>query len=153
MCRRQWSQRAKNELVEYVNREANAGFDVDVLTIGFARRAAAYKRADLVFEDIGRLRYIAHDAGPLQIMFAGKAHPRDDVGKRLIQRVFRMASQLDRDLPVAYLPNYDMRIGRLMTGGVDLWLNTPQPPLGGWSLPVRDLSRGSTRVRMGTRLG
>ena len=100
-----------------------------MLTIGFARRAAAYKRADLVFEDIGRLRHIARNTGPLQIMFAGKAHPRDDVGKRLIQRVFRMASELDGDLPITYLPNYDMRIGRLMTGGVDLWLNTPQPPL------------------------
>jgi starch phosphorylase len=122
-------QRAKRELVGYVNREANAGFDVDVLTIGFARRAAAYKRADLVFEDIGRLRHIARDAGPLQIVFAGKAHPRDDVGKQLIQRIFRMATELDGDVPVAYLPNYDMHIGRLMTAGADLWLNTPQPPL------------------------
>jgi starch phosphorylase len=120
---------AKRQLIEYVNLEANAGFDLDVLTIGFARRATAYKRADLVFEDLARLRHIARQVGPLQIVFAGKAHPRDDVGKRLIQRVVGMASELGSELPVVYLPNYDMRIGRLITAGVDLWLNTPQPPL------------------------
>ncbi|MGB6042940.1 MAG: alpha-glucan family phosphorylase, partial [Pirellulales bacterium] len=122
-------QRAKRDLVEYINRESNAGFDVDVLTIGFARRAAAYKRADLVFEDIGRLRRIALDIGPLQLVFAGKAHPRDEESKRLIQRIFREASELGPELPVAYLPNYDIRMGRIMTAGADIWLNTPQPPL------------------------
>ncbi|MEX1027749.1 MAG: alpha-glucan family phosphorylase [Candidatus Paceibacterota bacterium] len=122
----QW---AKHDLLEYVNREANAGFDADVMTIGFARRATAYKRADLLFEDIDRLRQLAHEAGSLQIVFAGKAHPRDDAGKRLIQRVFRLAAELKGDVPIVYLPNYDMHLGRLMTAGADLWLNTPQPPL------------------------
>ncbi len=122
-------QRAKRGLVEYVNREASAGFDVDVLTIGFARRATAYKRADLVFEDISRLRHIARNLGPVQIVFAGKAHPLDEAGKHLIQEVFRMATELDGDVPVAYLPNYDIHIGRLMTAGADVWMNTPQPPL------------------------
>jgi len=126
-----WSahESARRELVEYVNRETNAGFDSEVLTIGFARRAAAYKRADLVFEDLNRLRHIAHHVGQLQIVFAGKAHPSDEEGKYLIQRVTRMASELAGDVPVAYLPNYDIRIARLLTAGSDLWLNTPQPPL------------------------
>jgi starch phosphorylase len=122
-------QRGKRELLDYVNRETNAGFDADVLTIGFARRATAYKRADLLFEDLERLRRIAREAGPLQVVFAGKAHPRDEVGKRLIQRVLCLAAELRSDMPVVYLPNYDMRMGRLITAGVDVWLNTPQPPL------------------------
>ncbi len=120
---------AKRALIEYVNRTTNAGLDADAMTIGFARRATSYKRADLVFEDAERLRHIVRDVGPVQIVFAGKAHPRDNDGKRLIQRVVRMASELSADLPVVYLPNYDMRMGQLMTAGVDLWLNTPQPPL------------------------
>jgi starch phosphorylase len=115
--------------VEFVNRETNAGFDFDVLTVGLARRATAYKRPDLVFEDVGRLRQVARSAGALQLVFSGKAHPQDDDGKRVIQRIFRVASELKGELPIAYLPNYDMRMARLMTAGVDLWLNTPQPPL------------------------
>jgi starch phosphorylase len=122
-------QRAKCEFVEFVNRETNAGFDLDVLTVGLARRATAYKRPDLVFEDVGRLRQVARSAGALQLVFSGKAHPQDDDGKRVIQRIFRVASELKGELPIAYLPNYDMRMARLMTAGVDLWLNTPQPPL------------------------
>jgi starch phosphorylase len=122
-------QRAKQELIGYVNSKAQVTFETDVLTLGFARRATAYKRADLLFEDIHRLRQIAAEVGRVQIVFAGKAHPRDDVGKQLIQRVIHMASELRGAVPVAYLSNYDMRVGRLVTAGADLWLNTPQPPL------------------------
>ena len=122
-------QRVKRELLDHVNSATNVGFDVNVLTIGFARRATAYKRADLVFEDVTRLRQIAQQAGPLQIVFAGKAHPQDVEGKRLIQRVYGLAAELGGDVPVAYLPNYEMRMARLMTAGSDVWLNTPQPPL------------------------
>jgi starch phosphorylase len=112
-----------------VNRELNTGFDVDVLTLGFARRAAAYKRADLVFHDLERLRRIASENGGLQLVFAGKAHPRDEEGKKLIQRVVQIGRSLAGSVGVAYLPNYDMDVAGLLTSGVDVWLNTPQPPL------------------------
>ena len=76
------TQQAKHELLTYVNRETNAGMDVDVLTLGFARRAATYKRADLLFRDLERLRRSSAEAGPLQIVYAGKAHPQDDQAAR-----------------------------------------------------------------------
>jgi starch phosphorylase len=120
---------AKHELIDYVNRETNGGFDLDTLTIGFARRAAAYKRADLVLQDPTRLKRIAQRAGPLQIVFSGKAHPRDEDGKRLIRRIFQAARELRLDVPVVYLPDYDMNLARLLTAGVDIWLNTPEAPL------------------------
>jgi len=122
-------QAAKRRLVEFTNREANAGFDVDVLTLGFARRAATYKRADLVFHDVERLRRIAGQHGGLQLVFAGKAHPKDDEGKKLIQRVVEVGRSLAGSVAVAYLPNYDMELAVLLTSGVDVWLNTPQRPL------------------------
>jgi starch phosphorylase len=120
---------AKRRLVESVNREANAGFDVDVLTLGFARRAATYKRADMIFHDVERLRRIASQHGGLQIIFAGKAHPKDEEGKKLIQRVVQVGQSLEGSVPVAYLPNYDMELAGLLTSGSDVWLNTPQRPL------------------------
>ena len=120
---------AKRALLEYVNRETNAGFDNAVLTIGFARRAATYKRADLLFRDLERLKSIAAKAGRLQILYAGKAHPQDQGGKQLIQRIFQAREALKRDIKVVYLANYDMDLAKLLTGGVDVWLNTPQPPL------------------------
>jgi starch phosphorylase len=119
-------QRSKHVLIEYANREVNAGFDRDFLTIGFARRAALYKRADLVFEDIQRLKKIARDGGNFQLVFAGKAHPQNQEGIELIQRIFQIKNTLRDEIPIAYLPNYDMNLGRLMTAGVDVWLNTPQ---------------------------
>ena len=119
---------AKRELIRLVNRETNAGMDVDLLTIGFARRAATYKRADLVFANMDRLRNIAANTGPIQLVFAGKAHPQDHAGKELIQRVFQARGALKKEIKVAYLQNYDIELGRLVTSGVDVWLNTPQPP-------------------------
>jgi len=120
---------AKRRLVEFVNREVNAGFDLDILTLGFARRAATYKRADLVFHDAERLRGIASRHGGLQLVFAGKAHPKDEEGKKLIQRVVGASRSLADDVAVTYLPNYDMELAELLTSGVDVWLNTPQRPL------------------------
>src|ERR1019366_7903692 len=120
---------AKRELVEYVNRETNAGLDVDVLTLGFARRAATYKRADLLFRDPDRLRGIAAKAGRLQIIYAGKAHPRDQEGKQLIQRIFQARNALKNDIHICYLPNYDMDLARRLVAGVDVWLNTPEAPM------------------------
>jgi starch phosphorylase len=100
-----------------------------VLTIGFARRATAYKRADLLFTDLERLRKIVSQVGGLQIIYAGKAHPRDTDGKALIQRIFEVKKALQGEISIAFVENYDMSIAKLMTSGVDLWLNTPQPPL------------------------
>lgn len=119
---------AKRELIGLVNRHTNAGMDERVLTLGFARRAAAYKRADLVFTDLERVKRIASTAGPIQLVFGGKAHPRDDEGKAMIQRVVGAAAALGRDVPVAYLENYDVDMARTMTAGVDVWLNSPLPP-------------------------
>ena len=119
---------AKRRLIQYANRETNAGMDLHVFTIGFARRAAAYKRADLLFHDVDRLKAIAAGAGPFQLVFAGKAHPQDEAGKEIIRRIFRFKEVLRREIKIAYLENYDFDLGKLMTGGVDLWLNTPQPP-------------------------
>ena len=120
---------AKHQLIEYVNRTTNAGMDVDVLTLGFARRATAYKRPDLVFQEVERLRHIARQVGPLQLVYAGKAHPRDHQGKELIKRIHDVEEVLNSDIKIAYLPNYDMTLGRLLTAGTDVWLNTPQPPM------------------------
>jgi starch phosphorylase len=120
---------AKRTLVEHVNRESNAGFDRDVLTIGFARRFAAYKRAGLIFQDLDRLKKIAREAGAMQIVFAGKAHPRDRDGKDLIARMHEMRDALQGVIAVSYLTNYDMEVARMLCSGVDVWLNTPLPPM------------------------
>jgi starch phosphorylase len=120
---------AKQTLVDYVNRETNAGLDRDVLTIGFARRAAAYKRGTLIFHDIERLAAIAQRGGPLQIIFSGKAHPRDQDGKTLIHRIHELRDALRGTIRVAYLTNYDMTLAKLLCAGVDVWLNTPLPPM------------------------
>jgi len=120
---------AKKPLIQYVNRETNAGMDVDVLTLGFARRATTYKRADLLFADPERLKGIAAKAGGLQVIYGGKAHPRDYGGKELIQRIFQAKELLKRDIKIVYLENYDMDLAKMMIAGVDVWLNTPQPPL------------------------
>lgn len=122
-------QREKRNLIRYVNRQTNAGMDVDVLTIGFARRATAYKRPDLVFRDLQRLKKLAQQGRGLQLIFAGKAHPRDEAGKALIRQLFAAKQALRQEIRIAYLPNYDLALGGLMTAGADLWLNTPEPPL------------------------
>jgi starch phosphorylase len=121
--------RAKEQLLRYVNRQTNIGMDLDFFTIGFARRTATYKRADLLFTDIQRLKSIASKATPIQIVYAGKAHPQDQEGKEIIKRIFQFKEILKDDIKIAYLQNYDLELGKLITAGVDLWLNTPQPPL------------------------
>jgi starch phosphorylase len=120
---------AKRSFVEHVNRESNAGFDRDVLTIGFARRFAAYKRAGLIFQDLDRLKKIVREVGPIQIVFAGKAHPCDRDGKELIMRIHEMRDALQGAIAVSYLSNYDMNVAKLLCAGVDVWLNTPLPPM------------------------
>ena len=120
---------AKRRLLERINQDANIRMDANILTIGFARRAATYKRADLLFQDVQRLREIAARAGPFQLIYAGKAHPQDHGGKEIIQRIFGFKEQLNHDIKIAYLENYNLESGHLITSGVDLWLNTPEPPL------------------------
>jgi starch phosphorylase len=120
---------AKQELMHYVNRETNAGMDVDILTLGFARRATPYKRPTLLFHDVDRLRRIASEVGKIQVVYAGKAHPQDSGGKEAIRSIFKMKEMLKRELKIVYLANYDLELGKLITAGVDVWLNTPEPPL------------------------
>ncbi len=122
-------QTAKAALLQEVNRSTNAGMDVDVLTLGFARRATAYKRPALIFRDPEALRAIAAKHGGLQLIFAGKAHPKDQDGKDIIRDLFRIKKSLGPDIRMAYLENYDMELGRLLTSGTDIWLNTPEPPM------------------------
>src|SRR5215475_1827165 len=121
-------QKAKARLLREIQRATGAKLSETVATIGFARRAAEYKRADLLFADLHRLCAIRQNAGPFQIVFAGKAHPQDEPGKALIRKVFEAASQLCDAIPVAYVPDYDLRWAHLFTSGVDLWLNTPHRP-------------------------
>jgi starch phosphorylase len=120
---------AKLQLLEIINRHQSPPFDPTVLTIGFGRRASTYKRADLLVSDIARLQAIARTAGRLQVVYAGKAHPHDEEGKRIIERVFRAREALRDDVPIVYLEDYDMTMARLLTAGADVWLNTPHPPL------------------------
>jgi starch phosphorylase len=119
---------AKAALIKEVHRRAGVSLDESALTIGFARRAATYKRADLLFRDIERLKFIAKSVGPIQILYGGKAHPNDPGGKALIQRVIQAAGGLRGDIKIVYLENYNMALAKFITSGVDLWLNTPQRP-------------------------
>ncbi len=119
---------AKRKLIDYINRTVKAWFDCEIFTIGFARRAALYKRADLIFSDINRLMHISSHIGKIQLVFAGKAHPQDWPGKELIKRIFSNINQLKDKIKIIYLENYDIEIGQMVTSGVDLWLNTPQRP-------------------------
>lgn len=119
---------AKRALLHEVDRRTQVRLDPTVLTIGFARRATAYKRLDLLFQDIDRLQRIAHHVGPFQVLYAGKAHPADEEGKKKIRGVFEAAAELREVIRVTYLEDYDMTLGKLLCAGVDLWLNTPQKP-------------------------
>ena len=120
---------AKQRLIDLVNGAQATPFNPSVLTVGFARRATAYKRAELVVSDIERLRAVARLAGGLQLVFAGKAHPNDEEGKRVIERVCWARDALRGDIAVAYLEDYGMTQAGVLTAGSDVWLNTPQPPL------------------------
>jgi starch phosphorylase len=121
--------RAKEALLTEVATRTGLVLSPHVLTLGFARRAATYKRASLLFTDPERLIKIATQAGGLQILYAGKAHPQDQPGKALIQNVIETAAKLSQDmLRVVYLENYAWDLGALLTAGVDVWVNTPRRP-------------------------
>jgi starch phosphorylase len=119
---------AKKALIDYVNKATNVGMDYYTLTLGFARRATGYKRTNLLFSDLEKLKK-ANKKGKMQIVFAGKAHPKDEMGKRLIQEVFGYIEKLKYEIKIAYLENYDMGLAAMLISGVDVWLNTPLRPL------------------------
>jgi glycogen phosphorylase len=119
---------AKSELLAEVQQRTSKRLDPEVLTIGFARRAAEYKRHDMLLQDIERLKHIARLSGGLQIIYGGKAHPRDQNSKNLIKLVFAAAEALKDSIPVVYLEEYDATLAKYVCSGVDLWLNTPQKP-------------------------
>jgi len=116
----------KSALISFANAQTQKALDCDTLTIGFARRAATYKRANLIFHDLDRLLELGQHK--LQIIFAGKAHPNDSEGKTLIQNVVGHANKLFGEIKVIYLENYNIWLGKLITSGVDIWLNTPLRP-------------------------
>jgi len=123
-------QASKQALVDAVNARAlgTVKADPELFTIGYARRATAYKRPTLVLRDIGGLRALAKRYGNFQILFCGKAHPRDIEGKQLISEVHRLRDELGDAVRLVYVPGYNMTLGGLMTSGVDVWLNTPRAP-------------------------
>jgi len=121
--------KAKERLTETVNQRSGTDLDSTVFTLGFARRATPYKRAMLLLSDLVRLKSISANTGRLQIIYGGKAHPNDREGKELIQRIVKERDSLKPDVKLVYLENYDLELAKLVTAGVDVWLNTPQAPL------------------------
>jgi starch phosphorylase len=119
---------AKRALLAEVERQSGVHLPESAMTIGFARRATTYKRPDLLFSDLERLKGMAQRVGPIQVIYGGKAHPRDEGGKEMIRRVFQAAATLGDAVRMVYLENYDMALGKIVCAGVDLWLNTPLRP-------------------------
>ncbi|MCS7262522.1 MAG: alpha-glucan family phosphorylase, partial [Aquificaceae bacterium] len=122
----------KSELVNLDNKMTDASFSDDVLTIGVARRVTPYKRNDLLLRDTDRLIHIAETFGELQIVLAGKAHPRDDMGKEIIKNIFQRIRQIrerTKLLKIAFLENYGIEMAKLLVSGCDVWLNNPRRPL------------------------
>ncbi len=122
---------AKRALIEYINQKYHTDLSQDAFTIGFARRAATYKRADLLLRDIGRLSRIAEKSRGIQIIYGGKAHPQDRDGKLLVQRIIGTTKHLgvaSGKIKCVYLEDYDMEMARRLVAGVDIWLNTPIRP-------------------------
>ncbi|HDN62702.1 MAG TPA: alpha-glucan family phosphorylase [Candidatus Bathyarchaeota archaeon] len=120
--------KAKEALLKFVKDETGVEMEVDALTLGFARRATSYKRATLIFSEIDKLREV-NGLGKIQLIFAGKAHPRDLEGKRTIKEIYKYVRMLKGEIKIVYLENYNMEVAAKLTSGVDVWLNTPLPPL------------------------
>jgi starch phosphorylase len=119
---------ARGEPIPYVEAAART-FDPEVLTLGFARRVAAYKRLDLLIRDAGRALALLQGPRRLQLIIAGKAHPSDDGAKRLVQRIFELKDVAGARGYVAFLEDYDLEIAHQLVAGCDVWLNLPRPPL------------------------
>jgi glycogen phosphorylase len=128
--RRVREQLSRRGAAEYELRRASELLDPEALTIGFARRFATYKRALLLFRDPDRLARIMDAANrPVQIIIAGKAHPRDDAGKMLIQRIVELSREEPFSRHVVFIEDYETAVARYLVQGCDVWLNTPRPPL------------------------
>ncbi len=124
--------KAKQTLINEINSEfesSSISFDSDIFTVGFARRAATYKRHNLIFTDLRRLEKIAKEVGKIQFVFAGKAHPSDEGGKKIIKEIFELNNITSENIKVVYMPNYSMSLSKLLISGVDVWLNNPVAPL------------------------
>jgi starch phosphorylase len=119
---------AKRALLDEVHKRTGVQLDEKAMTIGFARRAASYKRADLLFWNPEELKWTARNVGPFQVIYGGKAHPNDGGGKDLIRRIFQASESLKDTIKIVYVPNYDWTWAPLLCSGVDLWLNTPKRP-------------------------
>ncbi len=120
---------AKRALLDRIRADFGRELDPDAFTIGFARRSTAYKRAALLLRDVERLDRMAEKQGPIQIVYAGKAHPRDDRGKEIIREIFAASERLSSRVSLVYLEDYGLSAAARLTSGVDLWLNTPEAPL------------------------
>ncbi len=121
--------RTKALLLERVERLTGQRLDAGVFTIGIARRATGYKRLDLILRNAARLHSIAANGGGLQLVFAGKAHPKDGTGHEVIRRINDLSRETGTQVHVTFLPGYDMDLAASVVSGVDLWLNTPIAPL------------------------
>jgi starch phosphorylase len=118
---------AKQDLLDFVHSSSGLQMDIDALTIGFARRATEYKRATMIFSDLEKLKEVKGQ-GKIQLIFAGKAHPKDELGKNLIKEIYAFKDKLKGEIEIVYLENYNMEMAGKLTSGVDVWLNTPMPP-------------------------
>ncbi|MCS6999074.1 MAG: alpha-glucan family phosphorylase [Aquificaceae bacterium] len=124
--------RIKSELINLINKQTDASFSDDVLTIGIARRVTPYKRNDLILRDVDKLIHIGESFGELQIVFAGKAHPKDDMGKEIIKNIFqriKYVRERTKAVKLAFLENYGIDMAKLLVAGCDVWLNNPRRPL------------------------
>ncbi len=123
---KRFHQENKKNLLKYIAEENDQHLDEDQLLIGFARRAASYKRPDMIFWDMDTIRPLLED-DKIQVVFSGKAHPEDNIGKDIIANIVKISRRFPEN--VVFLEDYNIEIGRLMTRGVDVWLNNPRRPL------------------------
>lgn len=120
---------SKRGLLEHVKKATGRTLDPAKLTVVFSRRMTDYKRPSLIMRDVSRLKNIAKNAGPLQVIYAGKAHPHDGRGKEIIREIYSAARDLGDAVPVVFLESYDIETSKLLVSGADVWLNNPRPPL------------------------
>jgi glycogen phosphorylase len=121
-------QGVKKRLIKLVKEKTGQNFELNTFTIGFARRFTAYKRPTLIFRNMERLIKIHQKVGKIQIVFAGKAHPMDEEGQRLIKEINSLASKYKQKIKIAFIEGYDMELAKVIIPGSDLWVNTPLPP-------------------------
>ncbi len=121
--------RAKRDMLDAVKERTGRELDTQAFTVVFARRMTDYKRPGLILSDPQRLAHIAREVGPIQLVFAGKAHPHDHRGKELIRQIHVAAAELGRAVPVVFIAGYDIALAKRLAAGADLWLNNPRPPL------------------------